>query len=165
MWRYYARNRAYIHWHNHISIYKAVDFNVRQGRKSDKQNPSHTLDDRSDGERKEEQRLLTYRPLFLFLLVNPFHTMVVGMRAGLAIGALWAAATTTVVNATRRATTSTTGRRLEDFVEQYKYDDLSQFSLHFDKCQDIRMYDDEIAAEGVEPFSFRSFVAFRISLD
>ena len=58
---------------------------------------------------------------------------------------------------------TTTQRRMEDYVESYKYDDLSQFSLHFDKCQDIKMYDDEIAAEGgVEPFAYRSFVAFRI---
>ena len=60
------------------------------------------------------------------------------------------------------ATSAATPRRLEDFVEEYKYEDLSQFSLHFDKCQDIRMYDDEIAQEGIEPFAYRSFVAFRI---
>lgn len=67
---------------------------------------------------------------------------------------------TDAVNNNNEATTS--HRRLEDFVDEYAYDDLSQFSLHYDKCQDIKMYDDEIAAEGIEPFAFRSFVAFRI---
>ena len=58
----------------------------------------------------------------------------------------------------------TTKRSLEDYVPEYKYDDLSQFSLHFDKCQAIQMYDDEIAQDGdsSEPFAWRNFVAFRI---
>lgn len=73
--------------------------------------------------------------------------------------AVVAASAATASNADAAATTP---RRLEDYVEEYKYEDLSQFSLHFDKCQDIRMYDDEIAEEGIEPFAFRSFVAFRI---
>lgn len=86
--------------------------------------------------------------------------------------ALLLAATSTItitagVTHAKRATPTAsrgTSRGLEDYVDEYKYDDLSQFSLHFDKCQDIRMYDDEIASEneGSEPFAIRSFVAFRI---
>jgi hypothetical protein len=56
-------------------------------------------------------------------------------------------------------------RILEDYaVAAYQYDDISQYSLRYDKCQAIKMYDDEIAAEenGMEPFAQRTFVAFRM---
>lgn len=74
-------------------------------------------------------------------------------------------AVTTTITALLVATLATVNaRRLEDYIDTYKYDDISRFSLHYDKCQAIKMYDDEIAAQGngMDPFATRTFVAFRI---
>lgn len=76
--------------------------------------------------------------------------------------------TRTIIAALLAAACTATGqkeRQLEDYaVAAYQYDDISQYSLRYDKCQDIKMYDDEIAAEGngMDPFAHRTFVAFRI---
>ena len=54
-------------------------------------------------------------------------------------------------------------RRTEDSSETYQ-NDLSQYSLHFDRCQYVKMFDDELAEdeESDSPLAVKHFVVFRL---
>ena len=45
--------------------------------------------------------------------------------------------------------------------EYYPYD-LSTYSVRFERCQDVKMFDDELAAQGEDPMALKHFVAFRL---
>ena len=54
-------------------------------------------------------------------------------------------------------------RQLEDVNDDYQYD-LSQYSVRFTKCQNVKMYDDEVAqSENMDTvFTMKHFVLFRL---
>lgn len=89
---------------------------------------------------------------------------------------LWVAAAAAVVGATlvlgEKLTTSSSngsppsflpGRRLED-VTTFEYNDLSQFSLRFEKCQYVQTYEDEFAEDedNDSPLAMKHFVVYRL---
>lgn len=55
-------------------------------------------------------------------------------------------------------------RHLEDGSNTYFEYDLNDFSLRFDRCQYVKMYDDEMAADedAATPLATRHFVVFRL---
>ena len=54
-------------------------------------------------------------------------------------------------------------RLLEDGGDYFEYD-ISEFSLRFDKCQYVKMFDDELAEDedSDSPLSVKHFVVFRL---
>ena len=55
------------------------------------------------------------------------------------------------------------GRRLED-VSTFEYNDLSQYSVRFEKCQFVKSYDDEFAGDedNDSPLATKHFVVYRL---
>jgi len=57
------------------------------------------------------------------------------------------------------------GRRLEDaYAETFEYNDLSQYSVRFEKCQFVKSYDDEMAQDedSDSPLATKHFVVYRL---
>lgn len=64
---------------------------------------------------------------------------------------------------TLTTTTAEQGRHLED-SSAFEYNDLSEYSIRFEKCQFVKAYDDEIAEdeESASPLATKHFVVYRL---
>ena len=69
--------------------------------------------------------------------------------------------TNNVHSETLKTSSSTSVRRLEDYNAYFAYD-LTQYSLRFEKCQYVKMFDDELAQESDSPLALKHFVVFRL---
>lgn len=79
------------------------------------------------------------------------------------IGVVVALFAATVVGGNVDGLNVPTKRSLEDYNEYFQYD-LSEFSLRFDRCQYVKMFDDNLAQDGDSdtPLAIKHFAVFRL---
>jgi len=90
-----------------------------------------------------------------------------GLTTMMARASMWRVLTGLLLTtATVRASTSAAAviRRLQDDDAAYFEYDLSAFSLRFEKCQFVKMYDDDLAQDedSTTPLALKHFVVFRL---